>query len=685
VKVTELNRQVILEWSNTPTSNNYLDSYHAIDPFADLSDNDYIFEGYRVIEYAEASAQEGKTIATFDVPNGIQTVVDGFPGQPTAVTLEGKDLGVKSVHIIGGLTNYKTYYYGVQAFAYNELSYPKVFSSPVVRVEATPRIAEGVISEAARTVSTSATTADFFTGCETDLGYDCNVTHTGIGQGVVTVDIVNPAVVIENATYTVEFYTTEYNGSKTSPFEPTSPLNEEDADGYAGPVEKFAAATGTTYDIKRDGTVVFSGQLASGLAPQRPNVITIDGLAFSVTGPEPEFLDFAVVQNASGPMYSTGAACYQGFPCIPDPDGFEGPGYGDVQQVQGGNWGLGTRNGNGGGDGSYANFIAAVIGWATSWDLVAPWDFEVRFTETTLNTDLVGAGTVYPVPHPFSLWNTGIGTPDDPSDDHRMLIRHLNDGGAPNVWDLVTNDHGSSSSDNDPYTDAFYFYEPMDTSPGTVGYDKWEALAMTSPDGGHNAELNTGRHMGRYNLWSWNGGDVSDYLDAGGGSIYDTAITTVAKPNGFALGPARPEDGTIFRIVTKKPNQPGDMFSFNTTGLGVQAPSAQLKKDRLAAIGVSPNPYKGASTYETCQLINEVRFTNLPSEETTIRIFTLNGALIRTIVKPAGALYQSWNMTTDNDLPIASGVYLMHIDVKDVGETVIKFAAVTKRINLDTW
>jgi hypothetical protein len=145
------------------------------------------------------------------------------------------------------------------------------------------------------------------------------------------------------------------------------------------------------------------------------------------------------------------------------------------------------------------------------------------------------------------------------------------------------------------------------------------------------------------------------------------------------------EPGTVIRYVTKKPNAVDDTFSLNTTGFGVETASAQVKKDQVDEIGISPNPYKGVSLYERSQLIDEVRFTNLLSEETTIRVFTLNGSLVREWLKNEGSNTLSWNLTTDNNLPIASGLYLIHIDVKGVGETVIKFAVVRKRTQLDTF
>jgi hypothetical protein len=167
--------------------------------------------------------------------------------------------------------------------------------------------------------------------------------------------------------------------------------------------------------------------------------------------------------------------------------------------------------------------------------------------------------------------------------------------------------------------------------------------------------------IGRQILVNWNGGSAPPYNQD------------------------LPETGTTFRYVTLKPSQPGDTFTFATTGLGATAPSQELLVERLEDIGIVPNPYKGASTYEVSQLIDEVRFTNLP-DVATIRVFTLNGTLLRTIFKNSpGQRSLTWDLTTDTQLPLSSGMYLIHVDVPDVGEHVIKFGVVKKRIQLNVF
>jgi hypothetical protein len=259
---------------------------------------------------------------------------------------------------------------------------------------------------------------------------------------------------------------------------------------------------------------------------------------------------------------------------------------------------------------------------------------------------------------PFSVWNTG--TTSDPADDYRMLplvceIVCTGDTGEHTdyVYD-IGGDHIASGSDNDPFSDYSYWYKPEDNgaTPGEQGYQDFFF-----------GDAGTGvRTFSRQVQVNWNGGSARPY---------DAEL---------------PEPGSIIQYNTKKPNQPGDTFTINTTGYGTTAPSDSLKKSRLADINVVPNPYMGASDYERSQLVDEVRFSNMPlTEAATLRVFTLSGTLINTLTKPAGTNQLSWNLTTANNLPIGSGIYLIHVDVDGVGTHVVKFAAIKKRIQLNVF
>ena len=73
-----------------------------------------------------------------------------------------------------------------------------------------------------------------------------------------------------------------------------------------------------------------------------------------------------------------------------------------------------------------------------------------------------------------------------------------------------------------------------------------------------------------------------------------------------------------------------------------------------------------------------MRITNLP-EVATVRIFTIAGTLVRQIEKDDSLPFLEWDLTTDEGLPLGSGLYLIQITVPDTGERVIKFGHVGRR------
>ncbi len=102
--------------------------------------------------------------------------------------------------------------------------------------------------------------------------------------------------------------------------------------------------------------------------------------------------------------------------------------------------------------------------------------------------------------------------------------------------------------------------------------------------------------------------------------------------------PVEPVAGDKFQISTLKSFKTGDMFSYST--LPVQVDKS-MAKDNLSRIDVVPNPYLGAATWEKRNLNSSGRgerkidFINLPAQ-CTVRIYTITGALIKTLSKDSG-------------------------------------------------
>jgi hypothetical protein len=249
--------------------------------------------------------------------------------------------------------------------------------------------------------------------------------------------------------------------------------------------------------------------------------------------------------------------------------------------------------------------------------------------------------------------------------------------GLPGKKVAGTYDHTVSGGENDPYTDWIYWQRPTDISPGRVGYLDAEAEMLADPptyDGARETEV-----MARMVLVSWNG-DTGSVVPSG---HYNQDL---------------PENGTIFRITSTKPNAPADTFSFGTSAK--PAFNASLAKSRLNKhyIKVVPNPYYGFSSYDRNQFNRQVKITGLP-DVCTIRIFNVAGDLVRTIQhdnlsnnnrsiedenNPEFTSIETWDLTSDNGLFVSSGVYFIHIDAPGIGKTkeVIPFAIIQGNVQL---
>ncbi|MCH1588358.1 MAG: T9SS type A sorting domain-containing protein, partial [Flavobacteriales bacterium] len=107
-------------------------------------------------------------------------------------------------------------------------------------------------------------------------------------------------------------------------------------------------------------------------------------------------------------------------------------------------------------------------------------------------------------------------------------------------------------------------------------------------------------------------------------------------------------------------------------------------EDILEEINVVPNPYYAYSQYETNKLDNRIKIVNLP-EECTVRIYNLSGTLIRTYNKANPLTYVDWDLKNEVNVPIASGVYIIHVDVPGVGQTIRKWFGVMRPIDLDSF
>ena len=374
------------------------------------------------------------------------------------------------------------------------------------------------------------------------------------------------------------------------------------------------------------GTILFEGGRISD--SRRFIHPVIDGIQFQVNQLQPDFANFAVVANAAGPLDPPdgAAAHWQGFPSAHPTD---------RQQATGnGQWLIHT-----GDDGRYreygnpefstgANFLGRVTRNGINWPEIFPWDFEIRFTGSSIAWDVFSSSNFIEIP--FEIWNIGIGTPDDPGDDYRMFPIVLDNNGD-GQWNFDGTDHSASNANNDPQTDWLYFYNPTghsaDEQPGTIAYD---LIADSIAAGAWTGFLGTGV-LERLVLFNRDGGIVS-------------APTFPANINQLL-----PEEGTIFRIITVKPNKPGDILSVRSPApLGI----AETRIPETFFLDQNyPNPFNPET---------QIQFGIPNQQQVQLEIYNILGQLVHTIIDKnlSGGQYSViWNGKNDAGQQVASGLY----------------------------
>ena len=142
------------------------------------------------------------------------------------------------------------------------------------------------------------------------------------------------------------------------------------------------------------------------------------------------------------------------------------------------------------------------------------------------------------------------------------------------------------------------------------------------------------------------------------------------------------------RVVLYNPlNSFNPIYEFSTDDLVATKGNSDVARDAMELINVVPNPYYGYSEYETNQLDNRIKITNLP-QKATISIFTVSGTLVRTLKKDDSMTSIDWDLKNNFGIPIASGLYIIHVSTEIDGETrekVIKWFGTLRPIDLDTF
>ena len=256
-------------------------------------------------------------------------------------------------------------------------------------------------------------------------------------------------------------------------------------------------------------------------------------------------------------------------------------------------------------------------------------DFELRFNEWNgfgayAFTDNKIAAV------PFELWDIGINTPDDPTDDFRMIpFLYPNDSSSAQ-WGWAT---GTDNALGYPASDWIYWNDPYDTTSPTGSYENFAATCVASGGAGATYPIDPGSpHSGYY--------------------VNDDPIERLVVCD-FAYTGMPPPPGTTIRFITTKPTTATDQFKVTAPNppVGPNAPfSFQLRQN-------FPNPFNAR--------------TQIPlylSRDTDVRleIFNVLGQRVKTLIDRKmgwGDHLIPWDGHGDSGTPVGSGIYFYRINV----------------------
>ena len=160
------------------------------------------------------------------------------------------------------------------------------------------------------------------------------------------------------------------------------------------------------------------------------------------------------------------------------------------------------------------------------------------------------------------------------------------------------------------------------------------------------------------------------------------------------------------RAVGTNQNDAYPMYEFDLSGLGTQYEQQEVATSALDLINIVPNPYYAYSDYENNETQQYIKITNLPAR-CDINIYSLDGRKVRTFKRalmdqpvvryePTGdgvddvpyindlqverqiETAQIWDLKNEFGVPVAGGVYIVHVAVPGVGEKTVKAFIVTR-------
>jgi hypothetical protein len=259
--------------------------------------------------------------------------------------------------------------------------------------------------------------------------------------------------------------------------------------------------------------------------------------------------------------------------------------------------------------------------------------------------------------------------------------------------------------DRDETSKGYYYLRGGDPSYGYVGYYDspftiWDVTDEDNPQQLQWAQVENNGGATNNNTWDPVGPGDREYLfildkpySETPDPAYENYILTADAmsmailyafwPQQTAIADGSPQpfvDGTIMRWIPNVAFDDSDVFTFTTP---IATYSDEAAKQDIIDIQVFPNPYLGSNEQELNKYQRFVTFNHLP-QRANFRIYTVSGALVASFEKDDGSQLATWNLQNDNGLPVASGMYIIHIELPDLNtEKVLKLGVVSEAQYLD--
>ena len=158
---------------------------------------------------------------------------------------------------------------------------------------------------------------------------------------------------------------------------------------------------------------------------------------------------------------------------------------------------------------------------------------------------------------------------------------------------------------------------------------------------------------------------------------YRITLDTLGQGLRGAIVP--PRLGDTYEMKVDRPLGTADQFVFGTNGQKVADGGGRGFDTKPYVV---PNPYVGAASFEPERFAvsgrgeRRIEFRAIPLGA-TIRIYTVDGDLVQTLRQDgSNEGYVAWNLRTKDNLDMAPGLYLFHVDAPGVGTHIGKFAVV---------